>query len=280
MELKTIEWNIQGAASVGWAKSRNNFSFKREFVDYLIKEAADVIVLTEFVTALGWDYFQEQLLKNKYIWFLNQLSGKNGVLIIVKEQILGDKKKFVHDMYYEQDVVFNGESLSGNFKPDFLHVKLHSLNIIGIRIQDNKLENWIDRKQQVESVYRYISEKKLQNLIILGDFNHGSAFKEADPTIDYTVGGKYKRKDYNYQMMRSIFTSGGYSVNTPQFGVYPIQNNQFSWLSKATPNYPTDTPIKLDHMITSKNISVDGSELRYVWTDFSDHALLTAKINL
>ena len=81
MELKVMTWNIQGAAVLSWNKS---YEIKKELVDKIFDQKADVAVLTELVISKGWDYFQERLEDNNYIWFMTNRTGKNGILIFIK----------------------------------------------------------------------------------------------------------------------------------------------------------------------------------------------------
>ena len=41
-----MEWNIHGAASMGW---NNDYSIKKFVVDRIIAEKADIAILVEFV---------------------------------------------------------------------------------------------------------------------------------------------------------------------------------------------------------------------------------------
>ena len=53
MELKVMTWNIQGAAVLSWNKS---YEIKKELVDKIFDQKADVAVLTELVISKGWEY--------------------------------------------------------------------------------------------------------------------------------------------------------------------------------------------------------------------------------
>ena len=262
-KLSVLEWNIQGAASTGWSKKS---AFDNQMILHLMNKKANIIILTEFVIIKGWDYFQEELENNGYVWFFNQLSTRNGVLIAVKEDLLGNKRSFIDKMYHK-DLVYNENILSGTFKPDFLHLRFPELNVIGVRIRQTSYE---DRAKQLEAVYSYISENKLDNLVLAGDFNHGAVRRNGD----------YKgllREKYNYQLLRKRFD--GYKFLTPQYGVYPIKDNQYSWLQKGTNGY-ADIPIKEDNIILSSNINHNETTLKYEWTNFSDHALIKVEFNM
>ena len=103
MELKVMTWNIQGAAVLSWNKS---YEIKKELVDKIFDQKADVAVLTELVISKGWDYFQERLEDNDYIWFMTNRTGKNGILIFIKKHLV-DKKKLVHSLYQGNTILSN-----------------------------------------------------------------------------------------------------------------------------------------------------------------------------
>jgi hypothetical protein len=67
----------------------------------LIAQDADILVINEFILSTGWDYFQQEMLKKQYVWFINLLSTENGLLIVVKENLLGNKKLYINQMYKE-----------------------------------------------------------------------------------------------------------------------------------------------------------------------------------
>ena len=53
-----------------------------------MKEKADIFVITEIALASGWDYFEEQMKENNYVWFSSFVSGSNGFLILVKKELI------------------------------------------------------------------------------------------------------------------------------------------------------------------------------------------------
>ena len=62
MKLKIMTWNINGAAALGWDKQS---VIKKQVVDAVVEQKADVIVLTEFV--VGKDsilFLKDYILKN------------------------------------------------------------------------------------------------------------------------------------------------------------------------------------------------------------------------
>lgn len=58
MELKVMTWNIQGAAVLSWNKS---YEIKKELVDKIFDQKADVAVLTELVISKWMVIFKSDL---------------------------------------------------------------------------------------------------------------------------------------------------------------------------------------------------------------------------
>ena len=57
--MKIMDWNIHGAASVGW---NNGYPIEKFVVDRILAEKSDIVIINEFAISKGWDYFQENLL--------------------------------------------------------------------------------------------------------------------------------------------------------------------------------------------------------------------------
>lgn len=64
--MKIATWNVSGGAALPWYK---NSEISKETVDIIINEKADIFVITEMALAFGWDYLEEQMKKNNYVWF-------------------------------------------------------------------------------------------------------------------------------------------------------------------------------------------------------------------
>lgn len=60
--VKILEWNIHGATDF------NNYSIPIFVADEVMKQDADIVVLTEFVITVGWHYIKS-VLEKKYISF-------------------------------------------------------------------------------------------------------------------------------------------------------------------------------------------------------------------
>ena len=218
MQLKILGWNIRGSSSTGWSNKR---IIEKEIVDELIAQDADILVINEFILSTGWDYFQQEMLKKQYVWFINLLSTENGLLIVVKENLLGNKKLYINQMYKE-GMVFNEKNLNSDVCPNFIHVKLPELNIIGIRVRT--LANYTNRKEQVLSVTNYIESKKLKKVLFLGDFNNSTIKGDSTKCYEevreeYHWTSKNEVSDlydtYNYHILKELLPKD-FSIYTPE----------------------------------------------------------------
>ena len=222
MKLKIMTWNIKGAAALGWDKRD---VIKSKAVDAVIEQKADVIVLTEFVVGKGLDYLLERLHDEKYIWFISSCSGKNGILIAIKENLLVEEKNSLEKL---KDKIYKENRISSVIEDcNILKVTVplkcdKELCIIGCRMETSladKDKNEYDcRKTRFEQILvPQIPDRKAQELcIVCGDFNNAkhygslkAKFEEVeekywtqdwDPVKKKYVGEKYKRAQYNYNL--------------------------------------------------------------------------------
>lgn len=89
--MKIATWNVHGGAILPW---HDNEKISKETVDRIMYEKADIFVITEIALASGWDYLEEKMQENEYVWFSSFVSGSNGILILVKKKInVGCRKK-------------------------------------------------------------------------------------------------------------------------------------------------------------------------------------------
>ena len=156
MELKVMTWNIQGAAVLSWNKS---YEIKKELVDKIFDQKADVAVLTELVISKGWDYFQERLEDNDYIWFMTNRTGKNGILIFIKKHLV-DKKKLVHSLYQGNTILSNTDDCN------ILRVTLpvfqnKTLTLMGVRMETGTTE-----ASKVSLKAQYDAERKALDQVL------------------------------------------------------------------------------------------------------------------
>ena len=186
--MKIIEWNIKGAASLGW---NNEYEIKKDIVAKIIEQKADIIVLTEFVAAKRLDNLFDCLKTNGYIWFLKCETGENGILISVKEEMV-DKKKLKNDIYNKKAVssIDNGCNI---LRVD-LPLKCGSmLTVIGCRMKTNiskqSLQEQYDSERKCfDEILIPMIDKSEGLYIICGDFNNARCLGK--------LNKKYKKEDY------------------------------------------------------------------------------------
>lgn len=276
IELKILEWNINGRAGYG------NYSIPIFVADETISQDADIVIFTEFVVSMGWDYFKGVLEKKYKIFSTPYISDQNGVLIAIKKDIEG--------LNYDSIEVVTEMNTNQIEKPNFLQVMMKvkgiPLTIVGVRLRG---DNYKNKKTQFDALMEHVLDVNVINVnfVIAGDFNHGAIKYENDQNYDYNDNA---RKDYNYQMIRKLFSAKDFNMITPDYGKY---GRKFSWVMEK----PL-IKIKEDH------ISVKGVKVRdedYLW-DFvnpdngygglnkeaykshlvglPDHAILTATIEI
>lgn len=248
-KFKILEWNIRGAATMGW---NNNYEIKEFVVDTIMSEKEDIVILNEFVISKGWDYFQAKLADNNYIWFMTYTSSQNGILIAINKNIddleLEDKKIF------GQNLISTKLSSNQIGNPNFLQIKFQvnkqTVYVMGVRIRQDSFKN---RRKQFELLLDQVkSIKKDDYIIIAGDFNHGAIKYESDLEYDYKGND---REYYSYQMIFREFMDINCEMHTPDKGRY---GHKFSWVMKEPM-----IKIKEDHLITRGNMILSESD--YKW---------------
>lgn len=207
MELKIIEWNINGAASLGWNNSDEIEQEKvNKKVNKIIDQKADIIVLTEFVAPEGLNCLFKTLKNNKYIWFLKCETGKNGILIAVNKGIV-DENKLLND---EKENLYNRKAIfSSDDRCNILRVdlplngcKYSRLTIIGCRMETGEK----DQKKQYDSERQCFDDVLIPMIntaeglcIICGDFNNAKCHGNLNKRFNFN---DYKIKNepgYVYQ---------------------------------------------------------------------------------
>lgn len=299
--LSIIEWNLN--ARTGFP----NYVIPTNLIsNVLLRGTPDVFVFTEFVQTTGW-FDLKLLLENKYdIWVSPYVCGKNGICIGIRKD-----RGIVFVETKNEDYVFNNSSNA----PDFFEVKVKFLSdiisIIGTRIRignanGNKgIQEQRQRFEQYQNLVDYISKKKNEKIILVGDFNNsrilGNESESKIENIDKIYDGK-DSKEYNFQKMSYYIKEKGVEellLHTPS-GL--LSSIGATWNPKKNeaiqPEGDEHFIHKYDHLIT--NFSLNNIEcLGYRWDflkfynsevfspqnnkikpGFPDHAILFAKINL
>ena len=203
--IKVLGWNIHGAAGFG------NYQMPPFIAGELMNQDADIVVLTEFVIASGWDYIRS-ILEEKYTLFPTYVPGENGILIAIKK----DSKELMADSY---QVSIDMNTVEED-RPNFLQVRLNGekdkpLYIIGIRIRDS------NHTPQFEALRDHlISLSDHARVICIGDFNEWP--KPAQQKLCSIV--KVYAPRYN----------DFHSVNNPMY----IHPSRWSYVPKPTKKRP------------------------------------------
>lgn len=291
MSIKVLEWNIRGASALPW---NSPHALEKALVDKIIYQDADIIVLVEFCVTNGWDYFQEQLLKRGYVFFMSSLSGKNGILVCVKSDLIKkaksssrhDKDSLAYSVYheFEQVVSYNFEDYN-LLRVSFKMKDGRTATIIGCRIEvvdvdEEKLRDEFNRRGHVFERFikeTFHGEKKdgrsgFDNgdiCIVAGDFNNGRCLGNLNKEYN---SADYDGKDhikYNPNVIHDAFEALG-------FEMLDIGNGWGipTW-SKTEDKYVPD-----DHIFVRGLTPGDRVCKTIIDDDLSDHAILTAEFSI
>ncbi|MDK6808847.1 endonuclease/exonuclease/phosphatase family protein [Ligilactobacillus agilis] len=236
--LTVLEWNIRGAASAGW---NNRYEIKHKVSDDIVKTQSDIIIINEFVLSKGWDYLQETLLKNDYIFFQESGTSTNGILLAIKKNLLSKK---IGDEIYDEDfkVLCNRMDTSFYETPNFLQLRVsgkgNDIFIIGVRVRMGNKET------QLKALREHLDTlPDNSQIIVAGDFNM-------------------------WDSVLSRYFSSPYSVESPKHSGNSRSLDAWSFVFKNGGRAP------LDHLVV-KGIQV--IEARYNWnfmTGYSEYAHL------
>ena len=214
MELKVMTWNIHGAAALPWNKPHE---IKENIVDKIFEQEADIAVLTEFVVSKGWDCFQERLEEKGYIWFMTNTTGKNGILIFIKKDLV-DEKNLVQSLYQENAISSNTDGCN------ILRITLpmsqnKTLTIMGVRMETGiskaslKAQYDAERKALDKVLLPKIEPPKPNDMyIVCGDFNNARCLGNLTENFN---ADDYKGKDqigYNLNIIKDTFDNLGFEM--------------------------------------------------------------------
>lgn len=260
-KLSLLNWNINQRAG------------KSKFIPSLVLEEIkkfnpDILVLTEFYKTTNYIEFISELENNGYTVNFSDGPKKSNQILIAFRKTLAVETNSFHCI----------SSTTDELTPDFFHITINNLNIIGTRIKINTRSNnqedvnqdFRERQLQVKTLINY-ANSLTEDIIILGDFNNGMSH-EGDSVDSYSG---LAREFYNYPMLSKMFIDNGYLVHTP--------DNSFSWKDIWNNGY------KLDHMFTNGFNPEHVSNLHYDWdfiyredyktkVGYPDHAILKAEL--
>ncbi len=275
-ELKILEWNIRGSASMGW---NNKYEIKKFVVDRIMSEEADIVIINEFVISKGWDYFQLKLEEYGYVWFMTHTTSQNGILIAINKNIDGLDLDGIKK--YEQNKITTEIKSKSTEKPDFLQVELKIsekiVYVIGIRIivgQYNE-KDYKDRKKQLDSLIEHLSLQDNENIVIIaGDFNNSRICGEQTADYDETVKKEYVGKlteHYNYHIIKDAFKEKAFTMYTPE-------GEEFSWGGYIKNDHIICKGVKnVNNLEYSKDCMESESKSKSP-IGYPDHAILSGTI--
>lgn len=216
--IRVLEWNIKGSAALPWAKP---YVIKKELVDKVMDQKADIIILVEFCIASGWDYFEKRLLEEGYAFFMSCLTGKNGVLICIKSNLIKETKQTVYDNF--KQVISHNFDDYNLLRVSFKMKNGRKATVMGLRIETSlgksspEEEEYNRRGKAFEEFLRTLENlSKNEICIVAGDFNNAKCYGDLATMYDpqnYIKKGK-KRAQYNYNLniIRDKFNDLGFKM--------------------------------------------------------------------
>ncbi|SEA90749.1 Metal-dependent hydrolase, endonuclease/exonuclease/phosphatase family [Oribacterium sp. KHPX15] len=202
--MKIATWNVNMGAALPWYDKKE---LKKEVVDIIIKVDADIFIINEIALATGWDYFEEKIKEKNYVWFSSFVSGKNGLLVLIKEELIGNTKKLAESLWWH-NALYSNNNL-GLIKVSFELKSGKTCSVCGFRmlIGDKKGKAAYDHMRFIldDQVLPIATECFTNNDVVIfaGDFNNAS-YRD-----DYT--GK-DHINYNWQIIKSGFEGIGYEM--------------------------------------------------------------------
>ena len=263
--MKIINWNIKGAASLGW---NNCYKIGNQIVDKIMFQNADVIVLTEFVISFGIDYLLEKLDKQGYIWFITNQSAKNGILIAIKKELV-NVKRMIDNSYYNNAVT----SIHNDCNLLKVQIPMHddkTLIIIGFRMETGGTKNLRELYDNSRVIFDKVLLANIQNcknddmFIICGDFNNASC--------KGCLNKMYNRSDYINKSTKTEYAQINYNLNIIKDKLEELGFTMADIDSNGNP-IPTHKRYFPNDHIFVRNINFSHCNIVDV-CDFSDHDIL------
>ena len=273
MQYKILTWNVKGESSFGW---NNPYIIRSRLVDKFIEQKADIVVLTAFVISKGIDYLFERLQNEGYIWFTSTRSGKNGILIAVKREILKDDKELVNKLYEENTISSSIEEC--NILQVSLPLKCGKfIDITGCRMEtggSRSLREQYDHERKIldEILLPSIKERKSDIQVVCGDFNNARCHGKLNKSYcnkDYIKDNQELAQiNYNLNIIKDSFDS-------EVFVMADIRND-----GSAIPTHKGSFPD--DHIFVRGDTCKKYIELSNVLPSdgLSDHDIVIATIQL
>ena len=271
--LKVLLWNVECTA--GYRHGNNALLPLLNGIDIKNEEKPDIIILNEFYKLHDYNTFKIEFEQSGYVVFEDSRvaeKGENQILIAVLKKIDG--------IDFEQAEIINPTRENSQKMPNLLSVSLRykgkPLAIIGTRIRcgNGTEQDYTERKNEFDELIKLIDnfQEKAVDVLIAGDFNHARLLhsQDADLTADEinAIYDGYLQKEYNYHSIKLECSKRALKVCTPNNEVGSIKNKRTRSIGA----------IKLDHLIIPNTMAVEDEV--YIFNEYSDHAMLQAKIKI
>lgn len=280
--LKIMTWNID---------CRTKKRIKPEVVDKIIAQKADVVVLTEFAASEGFEYLLkqlQQLQENKYICYQATRTGKNGVLIAVKEDLIDSENEGENPGYFNFDDC------------NILKIRLPLKNGGHLCIVGCRIEIVYEKNDKAEYNRRGIAFSEIlipcvkavdpdDYCIVCGDFNnakcHGGHKNQKNPKDHGDLNQPYNPDDYkgyaqinyNVNIIKDEFEKLGFTMADIKKDGKPICT--YSTKKDLTaPDIPDDHIFVKGFDVTNCDKDDYNKDEKRKYP--SDHLLVTAKVSM
>ena len=255
--MKIATWNIHGGAALPWY---DNKVIKSEAVDRVMEVDADIFVITEFALASGWDYLEEKMKENGYVWFSSFVSGSNGILMLVKKNLIKDVNIMAKNLWWGKEALYSDNDI-GLMRVSFVMKNEKTCTVCGFRMPvDNSKKEGREKYNEMgkildEKILPIAKECYSKNDVVIfaGDFNNARYLE------DYSGKDQF---EYNWQILKKKFEGIGYRIIDIDDAERPI----------VIRNNP---PSPIDHFFV-KGFKKDKCDT--IYSEYSDHYILIAEI--
>lgn len=295
-KLKLLEWSL------------NLSSLKNRVVHEDVEKNINNEVVPDIIFLMETVRDNDFVIKNYVKVVESDNWNGNTVSIYIKEILIKEKEVIVEARLGR----IPNEPLC--ISPNFAQVNIrvngirYHLMAYRTRVSNSSYYDFLERRKQMDTFLRYIARVKLENIIIMGDFNNGNIRGDINDSSFATImhNEKYDqiKARYFYQRIREDFREEGLVLKTPRsgysYGIYDKKNNK--WNKNANADYGY---LKIDHIVVSEGIEFFINEkeetlISYDWNfletyfekgkekllienseikkGFPDHAMLIAEV--
>lgn len=270
----------------------------------ILEKNPHIFVFTEFVKALGWIDLKLILEENYYVYDSPFFPHQNGICIGVRKEcgieFLGSKAR---------NSVFKSCLNAPDFYEVMVRINSRTISVIGTRIRidcrkatsNNKEERISEHRQRFEQYSNLVDHiSRLDNVIVLGDFNCSRILSNEYETDEARIKDIYRGKDsieYNFQKMRSFLQNkaeGKFTLYTAAGDISSVGAYWDNKVKKPTLPCQSNCKNKYDHILTNfsqQNATYNWDFLKFynaaqftpdgkIAAGYPDHAILIAEIAL